>query len=116
MVAAYLIAENFKKFGYQDKVKTTWLIAITFTVALFATIFFVPGVQKLPQYIIPLIYAAITQALVQKFQGSLIKDHIAKGGSTYTVWRSVWIGLVGAAILIAIILVIIFLLNKPVIN
>lgn len=111
LVAGYLTAENFKKLGQTEKVTRTWLISIMATIIIFGGIFLVPDIDKVPNYIIPLIYTAITQWLVQKFQGAAIKSHIESGGQTYSVWRAVWIGLVGLVILIAIIFVIIVLIN-----
>jgi hypothetical protein len=61
--------------------------------------------------VIPLLYTAFAQFLVQKYQGAAIKAHIENGGQTYSVWRSVWIGAVGLVILIAILVAVILLFN-----
>ena len=108
LVAGYLVAENFKHLGEADKVRTAWVVAIMATVAILGAVFYIPGAQKIPHYIIPLLYTGIAQFLVQQYQGNAIKEHIAKGGQMYSVWRAVWIGLVGAVILVA--LVVIFIL------
>ncbi len=112
LVAGYLAAENFKQLGQKDKVKTTWIIAILATIIIFSGIFLIPNIEKVPNYIIPLVYTAIAQFLVQKFQGSAIKTHIEIGGQTYSIWRVVWIGLVGLVILLAIIFAIVLMTNK----
>ncbi|HYK47889.1 MAG TPA: hypothetical protein VEV83_22080 [Parafilimonas sp.] len=112
LVAGYLAAENFKQLGQQDKVKITWTIAIGVTIAIFAAVFLVPAIQKVPNYIIPLIYALIAQFLVKRFQGTEIKTHIENGGQAYSVWRAVWIGLIGAVVLVAVIFMIILFLDK----
>ena len=112
LVAGYLAAENFKQLGQTNKVKTTWIIAICATVVIFGGVFLIPIMEKIPNYIIPLIYTAIAQFLVQKFQGAAIKTHIETGGQTFSTWRAVWIGLVGLVILVAIIFSIILLTNK----
>ena len=114
LVAGYLLAENFKHLGQQNKVKTAWLIAIISTIAIIGMVFFIPNMEKVPSYIIPLIYGGIAQFLVQKTQGAAIKSHIEKGGQVYSVWRAVWIGLVGAAILFGIIFAILLLTNEEV--
>jgi hypothetical protein len=103
LVAGYLAAENFKQLGQQEKVKIAWSIAIVATVVIFGGIFLIPELEKIPRMIIPLIYTALAQFLVQKYQGTAIKEHIENGGQTYSVWRAVWIGLVGFAVLMAII-------------
>jgi peptidoglycan/LPS O-acetylase OafA/YrhL len=112
LVAGYLSAENYKNLGQQDKVKTAWLIAIISTIVIIGIVFLIPNIEKVPSYIIPIVYAGIAQYLVQKNQGPAIKSHIEKGGQVYSVWRAVWIGLVGAALLFAIILAIALLSNK----
>lgn len=112
LAAGYLIAENFKNLGQFDKVKNTWLIAIAVTILLIAAVLLVPGVKKLPSYIIPIIYALIAQALVRKYQMEDINAHIEKGGQLFSVWRGVLVGLIGAVVLLAII-VILFLITNP---
>lgn len=114
LVGGYLAAENYRQLGQQDKVKITWTIAIVATIVVFGAAFWVPDIEKLPRYILPLIYSAITQMLIQKYQGSLIKAHIENGGQTYSVWRAVWIGLVGLVALMAIIFAILLFANRDV--
>ena len=109
LVAGYLAAENFKQLGQMDKVKTTWIIAICATILIFGGLFLIPNIEKVPNYIIPLIYTGIAHFLVQKFQGVAIKAHIANGGQIFSTWRAVWIGLVGLFVLIAIIFVVAYL-------
>lgn len=112
MVAGYLAAQNFKLLGQQEKVKITWTIATIATVLIFGGLFLVPDIEKIPSYIIPLIYTGIAQFLVQKYQGTAIKAHIENGGQTYSAWRAVLIGLVGVVILIAIVFAIVLLSNN----
>ena len=112
LVAGYLAAENYKKLGQPTKVKSAWIIAVIATVAIFGAIFLIPHLEKIPNYIIPLIYTAIAQFLIQKFQGDAIKAHIAKGGQIYSIWRAVLIGLIGALVLIAVIVAIMLLTDK----
>jgi len=116
LVAGYLSAENFKNLGQQDKVKTAWFISIASTIAIVGIVFLIPNIEKVPSFIIPIIYAGIAQYLVQKTQGPAIKSHIEKGGPVYSVWRAVWIGLIGAAILFTLIFAIILLTNKEVLQ
>lgn len=111
LVAGYLIAENFKQLGQLGKVKTTWIISILSTIVIFGGLFLIPNVEKVPNYIIPIIYTGITQILVKKFQEDAIKAHIETGGQAFSNWRAAWIGIVGLVILIAIIFIIVLLAN-----
>ncbi len=112
LVAGYLIAENFKQLGQLGKVKTTWIISIVSTIVIFGGLFLIPNVEKVPNYIIPIIYTGIAQILVKKFQEDAIKAHIETGGQTFSNWRAAWIGIVGLVILIAIIFIIVLLANR----
>ena len=112
LVAGYLAAENYEKLGQPTKVKSAWITAIVATIAILGAIFFIPGLEKIPNYIIPLIYTVIAQFLVQKFQGDAIKAHIAKGGQIYSIWRAVLIGLIGVTVLIALIAAFMLLTDK----
>jgi hypothetical protein len=103
LVAGYLASENFKKLGQPDKVKMTWIISISVTIIIFGGIFLIPNIEKVPNFVIPLIYTGITQFLIHKFQGEAIKAHIEDGGETFSTWRAVWIGFVGLAILFVVI-------------
>ncbi|HLX93804.1 MAG TPA: hypothetical protein VKR32_19105 [Puia sp.] len=104
LVAGYLAAENYRQLGDKAKVRGAWAIAIVATIIIFGGLFVVPDIEKVPRYIIPILYMVITQSLVQKYQGAAIKSHIEKGGQTYSIWRAVWIGLVGLVVLFAILL------------
>src|SRR6187200_478744 len=92
LAAGYLIAQNYKHLGKEEKVKNTWIIAIISTIIIFGGAFFIPGIENMPKYIIPIMYTGIAQFLVQRFQGKEIKAHIEQGGETYSVWRAVLIG------------------------
>ncbi|HXB34655.1 MAG TPA: hypothetical protein VNV35_14580 [Puia sp.] len=112
LVGCYLAAENFKQLGQPDKARISWIIAILTLLVIAGGLFLIPGIEKVPRYIIPLTYTLIARVLVQRYQGEAIKSHIAQGGPTYSSWRTVWIALVGAAILFAVIFGLLFLLDK----
>jgi hypothetical protein len=112
LVAGYLAAENFKQFGQFDKVKTSWTIAVLATLIIFGGIFLIPNFDKVPNYIIPIVYTGIAQFLIKKYQSTAIKSHIDSGGQTFSIWRAVWIGLVGLIFLLAVILAILLVADK----
>lgn len=112
LVAGYLVAENFKQLGQEDKVKKAWIVSIFATIVIFGGIFLIPNMEKVPSFIIPLLYTSVAQFLVQKFQGAAIKAHIQSGGQTFSTWRAVWIGLVGLLILFAIAFAIVLLTDR----
>jgi hypothetical protein len=112
LVAGYLAAENFRQLGQRERVRNAWLIAILATVVIFGGIFLIPGIDKVPRYVIPLAYTLIAQYLVKTYQGPAIITHVEQGGQTYSVWRAVWIGLVGLVILLALLFVVVLMVDK----
>ena len=116
LVAGYLIAENFRALGQPDKIRNTWIIAILATIAILAAALFIPGLEKVPPYILPLVYTGIAQLIVQRLQGSSIKLHDEKGGSFFSVWRAVLIGIIGVAITIALAVVVLLVTDKEVLD
>jgi hypothetical protein len=116
LVAGYLAAENFKKLGDNKKATTSWIIGIAATIVILAAAFLIPGIENIPTYIIPITYTLIAQYLVKQYQGSAIEMHIKNGGPAYTVWRAVWIGLVGAVIFFGIALLFLLLTDSSVLE
>ena len=112
LVAGYLIAENFKLLGQKRKVGTTWAVAIAATILIFGSVFLIPNAEKIPNYIVPILYTALAQFLVQKYQGAAIKAHIESGGQTFSIWRATWIGFVGLAFLLIVIFAIVMVTNS----
>jgi MFS family permease len=112
LVAGYIAAENFKALEQPEKVKSSWLYAIIATVIIFGIVFFVPGAEKIPNFLILVIYTLLASWLVKKYQGNEIKNHKEKGGEMYSAWKSVWIGLIGLVVMCAIIFILVLLTNK----
>jgi hypothetical protein len=105
LIAGYLAAQNFKQMQQPDLVKRSWGIAIAATVLLIAGLLLIPGIQKIPTYIIPLVYTFLARYFVERYQGGAIKLHIERNGLLYSAWRSVWIGLIGSVILIGLLVI-----------
>lgn len=112
IVGGYLAAENFKQLGQPEKAKMAWIISIGVCIFILAAAILLPAMQKVPHYLIPIIYAAIAQLLVKKYQGEAINQHIQTGGLTFTTWRAVWIGLLVGLAFLAIGVILVLLANK----
>lgn len=109
LVAGFLAAKNFKRLEQYDKVKPTWIIAISAIILIAGEVYLFPDIEGIKP-VISLIHTAITYYLVKHFQGKYIHEHIENGGQTYSVWRAVWIGLLGLAIQVTLIYIIAFAL------
>lgn len=105
LVAGYMISENFKALGQSEKIRNTWLITIGVTIVIFSLMFFGSFMEKVPKYIIPILYAGATELLVSKYQGKAINEHIEKGGPIYSGWKVFLISIIGLLIFVAILLV-----------
>ncbi|MGN6600802.1 MAG: hypothetical protein ACTHK8_00035 [Ginsengibacter sp.] len=112
LVGGYMAAENFKQIGESEKVRSTWLISIAVFIVILAAAFLLPAMKQVPNYLIPIIYAAIARLLVKKYQGESINEHIQSGGLTFTTWRAVWIGLVGTAVFLTVAVIFALLADK----
>ncbi len=110
LVAGYLIAENFKALNEPNRVFKTWIYTILAAILIFGGIFLIPEniIDKLPKYIIPFIYTGIAALIVEQFQSRKIGGHFAAGGRSFTWWRVIAIGLIGAVITIAAVIAIVF--------
>ncbi|GGH01743.1 hypothetical protein GCM10007415_42340 [Parapedobacter pyrenivorans] len=98
LAIGYLIAENFKVFEQRDKVRITWIATLLSTVVIFASPFLVPALEKIPNFIVPLVYTTIAYALVNRFQGERIEAHIDAGGEVHSWKRTIGVGLIGLVI------------------
>ena len=112
LVAGYMASENFKKIGQKNQAKKAWIIAIIATLAILGAAFYASGLEKVPNYVIPLLYTGIAQFLIQRFQGNAIKTHVEKGGQLYSAWRGVGVGLIGCVVLLTVIYLTVLLTDK----
>ena len=108
LVAGYLIAENYKVFNQDDKVRKTWIYTIIATIVIFGLVFFLPDSIKIPNQLIPIIYTGITYYLVKHFQEQSIRVHLGSGGQHFNWWRTIGVSLIGLAITFSIFFVAVY--------
>jgi hypothetical protein len=100
LVAGYLIGENYRNLGKKKLVWRTWSYAFIATVLIFAMAMELPETTHHSSYIIPVLYAGLTQYLVNRLQGPQLAIHEHNGGQFYPMWRAVLVSLVGLALII----------------
>lgn len=98
LVAGYMIAANFKAFGEAGKARTTWIAAILATIALFFVVFYAPYIDRVPSFLIPLVYTGIAVVLMQLYQGEQIRNLISAGGKIHSWWRTIGVTVIGAIV------------------
>jgi hypothetical protein len=101
LVAGYLIAANFKVFNQPILASKAWVYSIIITVFIFGGLSVLPNVDKIPQYVIPIVYTTLAYWYVKHLQGANIKAYIETGGQPFSIWRAIIIGLLGAIIMIS---------------
>lgn len=95
LVAGYMFAENFKALGQDSKVKSTWIITILSTLAIFGIVISIPENINLPNQVVPIAYSAVAYGLFTKLQGEKVTQHMEKGGSVKSWWNVILIGIIG---------------------
>lgn len=116
LVAGYLIAENFRKFGDLKKAKVTWIIAIATIIVVSLALSLVPALEKIPGYVIPIAYSGSAQLLAKKYQNTDILSHVDQGGQVYSIWRAAAVGLIGLFILLVIIFGIVLFIEPEILQ
>ena len=106
IAGAYFIARNFKVFEQPQRALRTMISSVVFTALLFVALFTIPGAERLPHYILPLIFGLVANYLVQRYQGTAIGEHLDSGGAAFcwgrTVLVSLGIGVLTVAVPVAV--------------
>lgn len=95
LVGGYMMAENYKAFGEPEKARTTWIITLLSTIAIFAFSFFLNSRVHSPNMAIPLIYTGLGAMLMRRYQGDKIVSYLADGGAAYDWKRTLLISIIG---------------------
>lgn len=103
LAAGILIRENYKNLGKEKEAVTSLIIGIVTTLLLFVGLFSVPEniIDKVPNFLIPLIYTGIIYVLVDTFQGEELKSHKENDGEFQSAWKAAAIGAVSLVIIFA---------------
>ena len=103
LVAGILARRNFINSGKEILGKNALIIGIITTILVFAGLFLTPEkiIDKIPNFLIPVIYTAITYFLIEKYQGSDLKEHRKNNKTFYPALRAAGIGAICMFILIS---------------
>lgn len=102
LVATYMLADNFNKFGMPEKATKVWIIGIVSIIILFTLMLSVPDDVAIPNLLIPAIMAGIVYGIVKTTQADLIKNHIAAAGEIYGWGRNVVVAIIGIIVTIIV--------------
>lgn len=101
LAADILARQNFKNLGKEQFGKNALIIGILSTIFLFVGIFSVPEdiMDKVPNALIPMVYTGIIYLLLEKYQGSELKEHEENKRPFYSAWKATGIGAICTLIL-----------------
>lgn len=102
LAAGILARQNFINLGKKELGKNSLIIGIASTILLFVGIFSVPEeiIDKVPNALIPLIYTGIIYMIIEKYQGTELKEHKENNRPFYSAWKATGIGAVSMLILV----------------
>jgi hypothetical protein len=111
--ATWLLAENFKKLGHQEKIRKTWIWGIVASILVILISFLLPDDWNIPNFVFPLICIVIASQVTKMTQGADIRQHLSEGGAVFSAWRAFCIGLVCLLLMVATIAIILVLTGHP---
>ena len=99
-VSGYLLAQNFKLFGEEEKSRKTILYSIIFFIVFFELLFMIPDpiMSKIPNFIFPAFYSWIASLIIASYQEEKIEQFIEEGGDKESVWKIAGISVIGLVI------------------
>ena len=108
--AAYLMAENYKTFGQEKLARQTLICGSVVTVFIFGTLLLLPEkvVDKVPHFLLPIIFSVIAQFLMRRFQTPEIETYLNEGGQKHSNWKVAGVSGLVLAIEVLTVLVLIF--------
>lgn len=108
--AAYLMAENYKTLGQEKLARQTLIYGSVATVFIFGTLMLLPEkvLDKVPQFLLPIIFSVIAQFLMRKYQTSEVETYLTEGGQKHSNWKVAGVSLLVLGAELAAVLVLIF--------
>ncbi len=106
VAAGWLIRENYRSLGKDDYGKHALFISVIATILIFTAIFSIPEavIDKIPNYLIPMVYTGIIYFIVEKLQGRDIFMHKENNGEFYSGWKAAGVGAINMVLLGVVIL------------
>ncbi len=107
---AYLMAQNYKTLGDEKRARRTLLYGGLITILVFGSLILLPDavLDKVPNFLLPVVFAATAQLLVRKYQLPELELFLTSGGGKHSNWKVAGVSLVVLALEIAAAAVIIF--------
>ncbi len=112
LLAGYFMAHNYRLLGRPALRGRTWLYALLSTVVLLSIPMILPADIRIPNFLITLTTAIGVRAFAEHRQGPLLRAHVLEGGTCYSNWRALGIGLAVTAFFVGV-LTLVNVYNTP---
>ncbi len=102
IAASYLIKRNFEAYGQKKQGRNALILGIVFTVVMIGSLLSLPEhvVDKIPNFILPVVYTGIIAVLVEWLLGEKMHKHEDEGGEFYSLWKAFVVGIVFMVVLL----------------
>lgn len=116
LIGGYLIRENYRVLGEEQKGKQALLWGIATTILVFGALLALPSTvaDRIPNSVLPAIFAGIVSWIVEAKQGAILREHKEQNRAFYSNWKAAGLALIAACIQVVLVfLIAIFLPNDP---
>lgn len=117
LIGGYLIRENYRVLGEEQKGKQALLWGIVATILVFGVLVALPSTvsDRIPNSVLPAIFAGIVSWIVEAKQGAILREHKEQNRAFYSNWKAAGLALIATCIQIVLVVVTaLFLPNDPV--
>ncbi|MBB6612324.1 hypothetical protein H7F15_14835 [Pontibacter sp. Tf4] len=113
IAAGYMMYRNYTTTGEEEGAKSIIIWAIIYTYLLFGVMMLLPEpvIDRIPNIVIPWINGGIAYFVAKKYQNNILLEHEQQNGAFYSVWRSVWMGIVCAVVTVIMIIPLLFFMS-----
>lgn len=107
----YMMWKNCLSLGQNERGKIILITSIIFTIVLFSSLFLLPEtfVNRVPQYLIPLLYTWGAYIIVEKNQGNILKKHKENGNKFHSGWNVAGTTIISLVSTLVMILALVFI-------
>lgn len=117
LIGGYLIRENYRTLGEEQKGKQALWWGMVATILVFGGLLALPSTisDRIPNYVLPALFAGVIRWIVEVKQGDVLREHKEENRKFYSNWRAAGLALISACITTLAVFITVFLWpNDPV--
>lgn len=111
LIGGYLMRENYRVLGEEQKGKQALWWGIAATILVFGALLALPSTvsDRIPNYVLPALFAGVIRWIVEVKQGEVLRQHKEQNRGFYSNWRAAGLALISACITTLAVLIAVFL-------